>query len=740
MLLAASLGAMGIIGVVGFSSLTPKQHAGGQVVRQNAQQPASGPDQQPAEPTMPTVNDTNGKTIIVGKNVIRLNNKVAYDPQSAQQLVSTSTLTVFDEMFRVVQQIDLNGIYGQMSAVDANDLSKGIVVSDYDAATAVYFAVDVRTQTVDAASRQHFAVPLHAYHAAGNFDLNGTNKRIPVIVSIYPSKNSNVDLLITSIETGGTRMIQIPKQVKDKVFDEISLVDCLSINDRLYIGINLLNAKTPVGSTLILLKDGQVIPGGPTFDLAFAMKSMTNDNQAKRLYVQYRDLNDNSIRLWSYNTSNVTSFGQESGGTDKSTFSQMITVTQQGKEAASGIVTLGEDKSDIQYYDINNLNAHKYKYAFTFFKSEKARLSDLVYNSYTNKFNLFYSYNEYVDGVVSWSFDDTYTNTEISDESLFTNVAPVHVRYFDYLKAARTEAWRNEFASVYAKQNAANDYAEFLEIPAHYKREQTAAALNKDDRFTVKTSANDNVGSFDLSVDQTVYADGAKATFNLLTFAAGGFKAIDPNAISARFDYGSPLLSKTPTELKQLLEDETTRAVTSEQFFQLFGIDPAYQKLDYRIDIKGYDVLGNIDVEIVFPTVYASDPSGQVNQAKMVGRSQTAAANKALRSQFAATIEHWFIPVVTVSAIALLALIGCAAWFAWGKHAYENYALRSKNELLAEYEPLKILTDEQDKPLENEQGQIYNPMMLASTAQINMNATVPVRFKEEGYFFASKKK
>ncbi|WP_027124044.1 hypothetical protein [Mycoplasmoides pirum] len=704
---------------------------------------------------LPKVNDTNGKTLVIGKNIIRLNNKVIYVSSNENSLISASVLTVYDENFNRIQEIYLDSDYDQMSPIDSNDVSKGIVISSWNKSKAFFFKIDSKTQTIIEKSKSEYDVPINAYHVAANFDLDNNGERNPVIISISVAKSNidKLDLLITSIETKATSSILIEKNQQGIPFDNIKLVDCISINDKLYIGVNLYKNNKIVGSNLILLKDGKAVPGGPTFDMTFAIKCMSNDNQAKKLYVQYEDINDHSIRLWFYNTSNVTNFGQASGGTDKASFSQMITVTQANKENANGIITLGDNKSDIKYYNINNLNNYQYKYTYNFLNANSSKISDLIYNSYTNKFNLFYSYNSYVDGVVSWSFDPTNTSADVDDESLYTNIAPVHIRYADYLKLVQTPEWSNEFASIYAKNNYENNYDAFLEIPSYYKELQKASELNRDNSFEIKTDANDNIGTFNLVVNQNkkINVDTNNSekqeviqTTNLLNFNVSKFVNVNPEDIKLNIDYSSPLLKKSPTELNEMLNNPETNKLTNEMLFNLLGIDKKYEKLDHIIKINGYNVLGNIDIQITFPTVSntttLSPISSKITSHDLsnVNKFSTVNSSKTLKTNFNIAIEKWFIPVVATSALVFLVIIGIINWYTWGRRTYENYLIKSKKELLDEYEPLKILIDDENMKLEDNNGKVLNPMMLASTIQINMNSDLPVHFREESHFFNKK--
>lgn len=714
------------------------------------------------EITVPTINDTDAETLIIGKNVIHLNNKVIYAPGTANPLVSASLLTVLDENFDKVQEIVLDSSFNKMSPIDANDVSKGIVISGWEKDEAIYYGIDINTQTIDENSKQIVKVPLHAFSVAGNFDIENNGDKAPAIISVSiidkttASSTAKVKLIITSIMTKISKEFVINKSV-DIAFNSIELVDCISVNNKLYIGINYHQDNKPVGSDIILLVNGNMIPGGPTIKLPFSIKSMVNDDEAKKIYVQYSDINDGSIRLWSYSTINDDKFSQESGGINKETFTQMVSVTPLNSTETSGIITLNSQKNSIKYYAMNNLNNYKYDYDYSFFSANSDKISDIIYNKYTNKFNLFYSYDAYVDGVISWEFDPTITSTNINDERYYTNIAPIHIRYADLVKLMNTDVWKQEYASCYAKNGLKNSYNEFLEIPTYFKKIQAESIKNKDNSFEIKTTSNDNIGTFNLVVnrnekqkftttDPTTNEDHVQ-TFvkskNLLDFNVTNFLNINPGDIKANINYSSQLLAKTPTELEAMLNDPQTKELTQEMVFDLFGIDKKFQKLDYNIEIKGYNVLGNIDIEISFPTVF-NDTIQKVSKftnSKLMSTKSEKMLPTYFRSQhvlentFNASTERWFIPIVTIASIIALSILILIIWLTLGKKLYKAYLEKSKKELLEEYEPLKILTDERDCELEDDYGNIRNPMSLVSTTEINDGLDLKVNFREEDYYF-----
>ncbi|WP_033159775.1 hypothetical protein [Mycoplasmoides alvi] len=717
-------------------------------------------DKKSDQVSIPTINDTNAKTLIIGKNIIHLNNKVIYVPGITNPLVSASLLTVFDENFNKVQEIILNSNFDKLSPVDANDVSKGIIISGWNEKTAIYYAIDIETQTIDEKSREIVDVPLNSYSVAGNFNKMPSVISVTITNNLQDSSIPQLELTITSVLTKISNKISIPR-VADIPFNSIQLVDCISVNNKLYVGINYKNDGNPVGSDIILLDKGEIIPGGPTVKLPFSIKSMVNDDQAKKIYVQYSDINDGSIRFWSYSTINNDKFSQESAGCNKSVFSQMVAVTKLNDKDTSGIITLNNNKNVIRYYDINNLNSYKYDYNLNFFAENGNRISDIIYNKYTNKFNLFYSYDSYVDGIISWNFDPTMTSSEISDERYYTDIAPIHIRYANLVKLMNTDTWKNEYASCYAKNNLSNSFKDFLEIPTFFKNIQLESIKNKDNNFEIKTIANDNIGVFNLIVDykvgqlkeninsknntndlvknnneDNVTTENETKNVRLLDFNVTNFTSINPEDIKANIDHSSQLLKKTPTELKEMLENYKTKELTQEMIFDLFGIDKKFQKLDYYIVIKDYNVLGEINIEIVFPTVFNN---ANINSKAKTTNDQILLVNNALtkrslENRFSISTERWFIPIVTISSIIVFAVIILTLWMVWGKKLYKSYLMKNKNDLLKEYESLKILTGD-NCVLEDANGNVVNPMSLASTVAINENSEIKINFREEGDYF-----
>lgn len=316
-----------------------------------------------------------------------------------------------------------------------------------------------------------------------------------------------------------------------------------------------------------------------------------------------------------------------------------------------------------------------------------------------------------------------------TSESYYENIAPVHVDYEQLANAiAAQKGWTDTFASAYAKAASANSFAPVVVVPDYYAKMRDNAALNGNGSFAFDYAANDNAGTFSLTVSGEV--DGTEQT--LLSYTFAGFKRVDPADIKATYSGSSALVDKTPTELQAALDDPATADQTKAEVFAMFGIDPQYAQLPYDVKINGYDVLGHADIQLSFPTVSsgAAAATGQQSGSALLERQDATAAGSdlAFSNRFTLTAERWFIPTVAVCAAIVLAALLTALWFAWGKKAYARYAAKAKLKIEREYEALSILTEE-DGSRDAAKGR--NPMAFAGTEELNEHASVKARFREE---------
>ena len=682
---------------------------------------------------IPSINDTSAKTLILGTNYIRLNNKVIYEEET-RSLKSVAILGVYTDKLIAVQEIVLPAGYNQLSAINTNDITQGIVVSSFESTEAFYYGVDVKNKCLDTANVKSVTVPKNSYSVGANIDkkdeFQDENQHVIVSSSVAADKTNSssymVNVTITYIEDGSTNVIEELKTQISSEYNRIKLIDSYAIDSSLYFGLNFYNQSDDiVGSQLFLLKNGQQVPGGPSILLPLQINSMVYDKEHNSLYVQYLDRRDNVLRMWGYDTGSPDKFAQLGAIPNGNTFNQMVVIP------GEGVASLTKDKKEVRLFQFQtgslisapDFNVVKNVYGNHFMKTKSAYISDLVYNPNTKAFSLFYSYNSFVDGIITWT--DLKAN---STESYYTNIAPVHINYADMLTKMNEDKWINKFASVYAQQHFETSFEEFLVIPQYYKTIQTNSILNSDDSFKITYDVNENLGLFNLNVEMKDVQ--TEEVTNLVNFNVRGFEKVNPKDIYVNYDMNSSLLSQTPTELEAMLNDPETAELTRDRIFELFGINKRYSALPYEIQINGYNVLGQIDIKISFPTV--SVQNQDVNPKFIANQSATDLVTSQLsfENQFKLMVERWFIPVMVVVSLVALFLILLAVWFAIGRKLYRNYLEHSEQKLVAEYESLNILTDS-DEAIQDNFGNIRNPMAMLDTTAINVEREQKVRFREE---------
>lgn len=629
---------------------------------------------------LPEVNDNNGKTILFGSDFIRLNNKLVYENS---QIVSKSVLGVYDQWNTALETIDLSSDYNKLSQIDNNDLSKGIVVSN-ETGSALWFNVDLNNKKIINDPKKINA-PINSTSVGANFNVIENKKSVnkPVVVSVETLSNDSgsyyINISVTNIDSLNSYSKTL--DLSSVIFNNIKFVDSFAINDNLYLGINLYNNSKLAGSELILLSNGNLISGGPSFVLPFQLNSLVYDKEHNSIYAQYFDAADNSLRMWGFDVNSPDSFAQLGTIAQGNVFSQMVYVN------GYGIAALNQSKNSISLFQFKTnsfINAPDFTdakiiYSPSFANENTNLISDLIFNSNTNKFSLFYAADNYVDGIITWTFN--YNQVNKPD---YENIVPVHINYQNLIKSMQDTSWKSSFASVYAENNLVNSFNSFLIIPSYYKNIQNQAILNNNKSFLISYKANENLGLFTLNVSAS--HDGSSNVGTLLTQTIEGFSKVTPQDLTVNYTSSSPLLDKTPSEVQSLLNDPKTSQQTKNEVFKLFGINSKYQVLPFNVTVVDSNVLGKIKFQIQFPTIKNSP---LIQKSKIISNhnSQTLASSGSVSfdNTFKISIEHWFIPVVTVASIIVLILILTGCWFLFGRKIYWRIAAKSKERLELQY-------------------------------------------------------
>lgn len=698
--------------------------------------------------SVPTVDDTHGTTLVFGTNYVRLNQKVAYDT-TKNELSVVSLLGVYDGLGTPLQQIELRAGYTRLSAINANDATAGFVVSGLDQTKALYYPVDVAKRQLNVAGAVSVDVPSNAQTVGANFNYltAATNTNVattttvnePVVVSATTSQtganNPEINVSIIPLEKDQTTKITQIKTAVAAQFDAIKVVDSFAADNSLYLGVNLLANNTVVGSQLLLIRDGAFISGGPSFTLPFGLNALGYDQTNKTLYAQYDDAADHVFRMWGYDTARPDVFAQLESQPKTNPDSDMVVIRDYG------VAALNKTKGEVNAYAFvagSLVNAPNFAiptaaYQNNFMRTNPQKLSDLVYNPNTKQFALFYAYDAYVDGVVTWS--DLKANK--TTERFYTNAAPLHVDYEVVANAMKQQTgWSDVYASVYANKLAKNNYAPLVIIPDYYAAQSKQAQLNNQQAFNFAVNANDNAGTFNLTVHtnpSNTQKDGGSQT--LLDYTFKGYLQVDPSALQATYATVPEIVQKSPSELQAALSDPATAVATKNDIFMMFGINKQYAQLPYDVKINGYNVFGQTDIQLSFPTLTKTNLSNTktngavVNQAATSSLTATNTSNNLMfANRFNLAMERWFIPTVTVFAVVAATALLITMWFTWGKKVYARYATKVKQKLEQEYEALHILAQD---GINSEQEMNKNPVAFANTATINEHADVKARFREE---------
>ncbi|WP_027119507.1 hypothetical protein [[Mycoplasma] testudinis] len=694
-----------------------------------------------ASPKSILVDDKNGSTLNFGSSFIRLNNKEVYD-QTTNTLNLKSVLSVYDQYATIVQAIPLDYGYNHLSLINNNDISQGIIVSN-ETGKALWFGVDLINNKI-INNPKIVNVPANSISVGANFNVTSgdltTNDAVVVSTIAKPSTTNSdsylLDITVTSVKSQNSYHVQNIKTIAN-AFNSISVVDSYAIGTNLYLGINFYNtnnqnsAKTAVGSELVLLDSKGFVSGGPSFVLPFQLNALTFDSEHNSLYAQYFDSIDNVVRMWMFDTSQSDFFAQLGIIPKSNLFTDLTYVP------GVGVAALNASKTQVQLFGFKSnapVNAPDFRNPIATFQNDFMRnngflASDLLYNPLTKKFNLFYSVDDFVDGIIQWNQKATTT-----DNSGYANMVPVHVDYHKLMKTASAQKWSNTFASVYAKSQIAKSFSDFLIIQGYYDQLLKQNQLNKDDSFNLSYTANENLGQLNINV--TAKPLNAPMQIQLLNTAITGFEKITPDQIKANINHSSVLFSKTPSEVQALLADPATADQTKMDVFNLFGFDQKYAQLPFTVKVLNSTVLGNINFEINFDTVSVPGVSNnqplETNQSAILNNQAAVTTSSSLNfsNDFKLSVERWFIPVISTLAVLIVVAIGIGLWFAFGKKLYAKYSVRSKERIMEEFSPLEVL--DKSEPVVNLSPSLKTANNLSMTSITNVNGNqLKVRFREE---------
>ncbi|MDC4162994.1 hypothetical protein LNO75_00160 [Mycoplasma sp. T363T] len=604
----------------------------------------------------------NDKTLFLGKNFLRLNNAVVFDKEQ-RKLIQQTTIGVYDELNNQLQSIVLSNDYKQLYFVDDNDPTKGFVVSD-DLNNAIYYPIDLDTGLIDQTNAWAIATQEKASNVAAylSTQVDERNDLIKNARIVSFSVNDNQLKVVVYNQNGSFEVENIP--AINKAFTSIKIVKSFSINNALFTGINFFDDENNlVGSQIINIKNGAYVPGGASFDINRQINAMVYDADHNAIYAQYHFTNDNTTRMWYYSISPIDQFGQIGTMPNENYFSDLIFIK------GEGIVGVNKQKNNLTLYPFEReriLAAPTFKdvassYTNDFFKLNSDKITNIIYDQKNQKFNVFYNSNIYVDGLVSFNLADFKKKSDI-----YSNIVPIYIDEAKLIDEMNKQEYQESFASVYAKNEMRNDFNKFLVIPEFYKNLENQSKIAQDKSWSLIYNSDENLGLINIKI-KLKYGE---KQLNLLDRDIFGFEAVNVNDIKTHYNKNSPLLDKTPTEIRRLLDDEKTVTETKRAIFDLYGFDAKYKQLPFDVKIKDSSVLG--DISFIFSFLTIKDNKIQANFKKeqpkdsLVKQDATIDSNTGLLTfdnNFKLSIERWFIPVVVIAAILLMMGITTLTYF-----------------------------------------------------------------------------
>ncbi|WP_027333180.1 hypothetical protein [Mycoplasmoides gallisepticum] len=623
----------------------------------------------------------NDQTLFLGKNYIRLNNTVVFDHEQ-RKLVQQTTVGVYDSLNNELQAITLTNDYKHLYFVDDNDPTKGFVATD-DLHNAIYYPIDLNTGLIDqehgwAITTQRPASNVAAYLSTQGDEQNDLVRNARIVS--FSVDNNQLKAVVYN-QNGSFVVQNIP--AINKAFNNIQIVKSYSINGSLFTGINFYDVDNQlVGSQIINIKNGTYVPGGASFDINRQINAMVYDADHNAIYVQYYFSNDNTTRMWYYSVSPIDQFGQIGTIPNENYFSDLIFIK------GEGIVGVNKQKSNLTLYPFEKdriLTAPTFKdvassYTNDFFKQNNDKITNLVFDQKDQTFSVFYNSNIYTDGLVKFSLADFKNKSD-----LYTDVVPIYVDEVKLIDEMNASAYQSSFASVYAKTQSQHDFDQFLVIPEFYKKLENQSKINQDNYWNLSYQADENLGTINLQI-KLLYE---QKQLNLLDRNLFGFEQVNASDIKVNYNKNSPLLDKTPTEIKRLLDDSRTVLETKQAIFDLYGFDPKYKQLPYDVQIKDSSVLGNITFIFKFLTI--KDNSIQANFKKDDLVTQAAIVSPTVSNNFLTfdqnfklSIERWFIPVVIIALVVLLLIASALIYFLLIQRKYPRLLATIKQKLTAQ--------------------------------------------------------
>ncbi|WP_228444760.1 hypothetical protein [Mycoplasma tullyi] len=661
----------------------------------------------------------NDQTLFLGKNYIRLNNTVVFD-QNQRKLVQQTTVGVYDSLNNQLQAITLTNDYKHLYFVDDNDPTKGFVATD-DLHNAIYYPIDLNTGLIDqehgwAISTQRVASNVAAYLSTQGDEKNDLIQNARIVS--FSVDNNQLKAVVYN-RNGSFEVQNIP--AINKAFTSIKIVKSYSINGALFTGINFFDENDQlVGSQLINIKNGTYVPGGASFDINRKINSMVYDADHNAIYVQYYFSNDNTTRMWYYSVSPIDQFGQIGTIPNENYFSDLIFIK------GEGIVGVNKQKSNLTLYPFEKdriLTAPTFKdvassYSNDFFKQNSDKITNIIFDQKDLTFSVFYNSNIYTDGLVKFSLADFKNKSD-----LYENVVPIYVDEVKLIDQMNTNEYQTSFASVYAKAQSQTDFDKFLVIPEFYKKLENQSKINQDNNWNLSYNADENLGTINLQI-KLLYQ---QKQLNLLDRNLFGFEQVNASDIKVHYNKNSPLLDKTPTEIKRLLDDERTVAQTKQAIFDLYGFDPKYKQLPYDVQIKDSSVLGNVTFIFKFLTIKDNSIQANFKKGDLVNHaavvSPVVSNNNFLTfdENFKLSIERWFIPVLIIAFVVVMLIVSALIYFLLIQRKYPKLLANIKQKMVAQ--------DEVDEVVEVEKTVSINDHLLMHEQEQEVETQKPNKFK-----------
>lgn len=634
-----------------------------------------------------------------------------------------------------VVEMNANSGYSKIELLDQKNLSSGFIISNQkNQFTKFSFLANYQIQEdftcnlSDSGQFPQFS-NLSFIFLPGTYTVNNAVENVIYLFATRP-KGDEIRYWIYDLKNGGKLMnqwgvVRVSSWLAN--FDQMVLVKNFSFNGFFHAFVNLQVGASPSGWIYLtnsgtstgMRDDGQVmIVNAPKFQSRLVTVGWNPWTTVDSFFGQVVTENQHFFYFFVSSTVSANQFTKSISWLDDNEsinqnnyIQQILFVNSQNAPKYQGLWVItnhaksvnfinpnqefglfGDGPFDFLQNTVSTLLSDS-KQVFNADKDNIGTLNFISFNTKINRLMIFYnhqstlaSYNLAVGGVPS------------------LNIVPVSINFEKY--KLLLSKLQSEFSSYYARSENNAILNSLLDIAGYYGQ------LYVNNRFGLLLHANDLVGTLEIKLQIfDPYFDKQITTIFKNYFF--GFKKIAPSGLTSHIVNGpSPLFGLTPMELYNQLNDESPLASNKnltvgdyikKQIFNLFGFNSEYQNLNYTINISDMNVLGHVELMVSFQTIfyervgaiYDNDNNQQsltpaVDQkttapnvtksegahwtnASVVTTSNSDQSVISFRHGFMLKMEKWFVPVLVISGIIVIFLIGLVLWIQLGSRLKKKF-------------------------------------------------------------------